>query len=175
MAVAGTRRDEPGAAARLAGSAKDLEEHQAVVEDLLVQLARWGRAVPRPSTVRRFGGLHHLVTEIELAPEASPDFEALVRALHPTPALGVWPRGDAGDAWLRGIDEAGARRRFGAPFGVRWPSGTGRSVVAIRNVQCHDGHLEIWAGCGVVPASRYGEEWQEVQDKIAAVRTSWNL
>ena len=175
MAVAGTRRDGADAAAGLEGSAKDRAEHEAVVEDLLAQLGRWGTAVPRPAAVRRFGTLHHLVTDIDLAPEAPPDFEALVRTLHPTPALGVSPRGGAGAAWLRGIDEAGERRRFGAPFGVRWPSGAGRAIVAIRNVQYHDGHLEIWAGCGVVPASRYGEEWQEAQDKIAAVRTLWNL
>ena len=36
------------------------------------------------------------------------------------------------------------------------------ALVAIRNLQYADGRLEIWAGCGVVPQSRYDEEWQEV-------------
>lgn len=175
MAVAGTRRVAPGSAAALEGSAKERGEHEAVVEDLLAQASRWGSAERGPTEVRRFGDLQHLVTGIAVSPAAPPDFTELVRALHPTPALGVYPRGAAGTAWLASIDPDEARRRFGAPFGIRWPSGAGRVAVAIRNLQYHDGHVEIWAGCGVVPESRYDAEWQELLDKIQAVRTMWNV
>jgi isochorismate synthase EntC len=47
--------------------------------------------------------------------------------------------------------------------------------VAIRGLQYHDGRVEIWAGCGVVPQSRYQDEWQEVLDKIQAVRALWQV
>ena len=47
--------------------------------------------------------------------------------------------------------------------------------MAIRNLQYEDGQLEIWAGCGVVPQSRYEDEWQEVLDKIQAVRALWGV
>ena len=99
----------------------------------------------------------------------------MARRLHPTPALGAYPRGEAGTSWLASLDPAGERRRFGAPFGLRWPSGAGRCVVAIRGLQYHHGRLEIWAGCGVVPQSRYEDEWQEVLDKIQSVRAMWQV
>lgn len=174
-AVAGTRKVEPGAATALAGSVKDAAEHRAVVDDLLAEAERWGSPHAGTTGVRPFGSLLHLVTEIEIESDSAPDFDRLLRALHPTPALGVSPRGDAGRAWLHALDPEGERRRFGAPFGIRWPSGEGRAAVAIRNLQYLDGWVEIWAGAGVVKASEYDVEWNEVLDKMQAVRTLWGV
>jgi menaquinone-specific isochorismate synthase len=175
MAVAGTRRVEAGGDQALERSAKDRVEHQAVIDDVRLQVARWGCPQVGPVRVRRFGELYHLVSEIDLVPRTPARFEDLVRALHPTPALGVAPRGEAGTAWLDAIDPLGERGRFGAPFGVREQSGTGRVVVAIRGLQYRDGHVELWAGCGVVAASEYAAEWQEIQDKMQAVRKLWSV
>ena len=174
MAVAGTRR-AGGGSASLDESPKDRDEHQAVVDDLLGQLADWGRPITSATEVRSFGELEHLAVDIQLHAADALDFEVVARRLHPTPALGVYPRGLAGSDWLAGIDPRGERKRFGAPFGLRWPSGAGRCLVAIRNLQYRDGQLEIWAGCGVVPQSRYGDEWQEVLDKMQAVRALWGV
>ena len=174
MAVAGTRRGN-GPAAALVSNPKDREEHQSVVDDLVAQLGAWGRPTASDTFVRSFGPLEHLVADIEVDAGSGVDFETVARRLHPTPALGAYPRGDVGTAWLAGLDPGGERRRCGAPFGLRWPSGAGRCVVAIRGLQYHDGRLEIWAGCGVVPQSRYEDEWQEVLDKIQAVRTLWQV
>jgi len=174
-AVAGTRRAEPGAGRALAESAKERAEHWEVVDDLLAQARRVGSPVAGPTIVRRFGSLLHLVTEIDVRPANLADFEDLVRALHPTPALGVSPRGSEGDSWLRGLDPGGERRRFGAPFGIRWPSGDGRAAVAIRGLQYFQGHLVIWAGCGVVASSDYAAEWAEALDKLESVRTLWGI
>lgn len=174
MAVAGTRPavDDP---ARLASSAKDLDEHRVVVDNLEERLSRWGAPVTSPTGVRRFGQLAHLVTDIRVESDATVDFEAAARWLHPTPALGVLPRGAVGEEWLSGVDPRGDRKRFGAPFGIRWPSGDGRCVVAIRCVQYTRGLLEIWAGSGVVSMSRYEDEWDEVLQKMQAVRALWGV
>jgi menaquinone-specific isochorismate synthase len=174
MAVAGTRR-AGGDSASLDRSAKDRDEHQAVVDDLLAQLSGWGRPTASAVEVRSFGELEHLAVDIRVDASGALDFEAVTRRLHPTPALGVFPRGRVGTDWLAGIDPRGERKRFGAPFGVRWPSGAGRCLVAIRNLQYRGGRLEIWAGCGVVPQSRYEDEWQEVRDKMRAVRALWGV
>jgi menaquinone-specific isochorismate synthase len=174
MAVAGTRWSAVGPHA-LQSSVKDRDEHQFVVYDLLNRLASWGHASVSGTVVRPFGALEHLVAEISLDANSPLDFEAVARELHPTPALGVYPRNDAGLAWLAGIDPDGERFRFGAPFGISVPSEPSRCVVAIRNVQYRNGELSIWAGCGVVAQSRYEEEWQEVLDKIQTVRTLWGL
>ncbi|RPJ72045.1 MAG: hypothetical protein EHM24_10350 [Acidobacteria bacterium] len=174
MAVAGTRTgDEPAEA--LESSPKDRDEHQSVVEDLLAQVSAWGPARASKTEVRRFGTLQHLVAEVRLDSKLPLDFEAVARRLHPTPALGVYPRGPEGSDWLASIDPAGERGRFGAPFGLRLPSGAGRCLVAIRCLQYRDGCLEIWAGCGVVSMSRYDEEWEEVRHKMHAVRTLWGV
>jgi menaquinone-specific isochorismate synthase len=173
-AVAGTRpsADVP---ADLEGDPKERDEHQAVVEDLLAQLSVWGETTASVTTVRPFGQLAHLVADIRLDARHPLDFETVARRLHPTPALGVYPRGAAGDAWLAEVDPRGDRRRFGAPFGLRLPSGGGRCVVAIRSLQYAAGRLEIWAGCGVVPLSRYDDEWKEVLQKIQTVRALWGV
>ena len=174
MAVAGTRR-AAGSAVGLDESAKDRDEHQTVVDDLIAQLSEWGRPTASAVEVRSFGELEHLAVDIRLDADRVLDFETVARRLHPTPALGVYPRCEEGADWLAGIDPHGDRKRFGAPFGLRWPSGEGRCLVAIRNLQYCDGRLEIWAGCGVVPQSRYDEEWQEVLDKMHAVRALWDV
>ncbi len=174
MAVAGTRRVDRAAAA-LASSPKDRDEHQSVVDDLVAQLGTWGRPTASGTFVRSFGPLEHLVADIHVDAGPGVDFETVARRLHPTPALGTYPHGEVGTSWLESLDPRGERRRFGAPFGLRWPSGAGRCVVAIRGLQYHDGRLEIWAGCGVVPQSRYEDEWQEVLDKIQAVRALWQV
>ena len=174
MAVAGTRRAN-GSTMALASNPKDREEHQSVVDDLMAQLGAWGRPTASGTSVRSFGSLEHLVADIHVDAGPGVDFETVARRLHPTPALGAYPRGEVGTAWLAGLDPHDERRRFGAPFGLRRPSGAGRCVVAIRGLQYHDGRLEIWAGCGVVPQSRYEDEWQEVLDKIQAVRALWQV
>ncbi len=174
MAVAGTRR-AGDTSSSLAESTKDHEEHESVVEDLMARLGAWGPPVASSTDIRSFGSLEHLATDIHVDAGRPLDFEAVARRLHPTPALGVYPRCAEGAAWLAGIDPRGERRRFGAPFGLRWPSGAGRCLVAIRNLQYRDGRLEIWAGCGVVSRSRYADEWQEVLDKMQAVRALWGV
>ena len=174
MAVAGTRTGADPSEA-LQASPKDRDEHQSVVEDLVAQLSAWGTARTGRTDVRRFGTLQHLVAEVRLEARGPLDFEAVARRLHPTPALGVYPRGPAGAEWLASIDPEGERRRFGAPFGLRWPSGAGRCLVAIRCLQYRAGCLEIWAGCGVVPLSRYEEEWEEIRHKMHSVRMLWGV
>lgn len=174
VAVAGTRR-AGSTAGPLEASAKNRDEHQSVVDDLLAQLSAWGQPRASATEVRAFGSLEHLAVDLSVESALPLDFEAVACRLHPTPALGVYPRNAEGAAWLAGLDADGGRRRFGAPFGLRWPSGSGRAVVAIRNLQYQHGQLEIWAGCGVVAQSRYADEWQEVLDKMQAVRALWGV
>jgi menaquinone-specific isochorismate synthase len=173
-AVAGTKLSSSGPDC-LSASRKDQVEHRGVVEDIVKQLTEWGVVQCSPAEVRAFEELEHLVTEVRLKARIQLDFDLVARRLHPTAALGVYPRNGEGARWLRDMDPCGERRRFGAPFGLRLPSGLGRCLVAIRNLQYKEGRLQIWAGCGVVPESRYEEEWQELLDKMQAVRNQWKV
>ena len=166
QAIAGTA---PLAEAdRLLHDPKELAEHQSVVDDIRTALAPFGRVDVGPRELLALPELAHLRTDIALRPTGSLSFETLVAALHPTAALGVAPRTFGLDL-LRRLDADGARGRFGAPFGVALPDGTGVCVVAIRNVQWQGGALVLGAGGGVLAESRLDREWNEITLKRGAV------
>jgi menaquinone-specific isochorismate synthase len=175
MALAGTRSPRDGDAAALDRRPKDRFEHALVTDFLRDALAPFGDVRVGATRVEDYGALHHLLTPVRVRLATRPRFEDLVAALHPTPALGVSPRSDAGRAWLGAMEARRTRRRFGAPFGVRLATGEGKCWVAIRNVQFGRDELEIWAGCGVVPASRFETEWTEACAKIDAIQQTWDV
>ena len=143
---------------------KEQEEHQIVVRGIEEALAPYGKVVKEPVEIVPFGTLFHLRTRLTLL--ASPPFEALVKALHPTPALGAWPKNE-GMAWLKKWNEKVPRAKYGAPFGYVYPAkNEARAFVAIRCVQWDKNGAALWAGCGVTPQSLFEKEWEEVLNKF---------
>src|SRR4029077_6583751 len=88
-----------------------------------------------------------------------------VRRPQPTAALGVSPRTEAGERWLREADRGIRRRTFGAPFGLERPDHRALALVAIRNVQWQGDSLRIGSGAGLLPESRLQREFDELRDK----------
>ncbi len=172
MALAGTRRpDEPS----LMADTKERAEQTIVAEAIRERLTPLGRVRVSPPTEVAVPNLVHLCSEIEVEPFIEVSFEEWVAALHPTPAIGAWPL-EAGWEWLRARGRVVDRGRYGAPFGFVAPgAGLGTCYVAIRNVQWRDGHAEIFAGCGVVAASRAEREWNELLAKLSTVRAMLGL
>lgn len=168
MALAGTGRcDGPP----LLDDHKECWEHQLVVEHISSQLHAWGVAQVGPTQEKTFGRLKHLQTSIEIKLQREPDFMALVQALHPTAALGGFPRRPALD-WLE--RQEFARGRFGAPFG--YVDGDEMCcVVAIRGLQWSAARARLWVGCGVVEGSDAEREWQELQLKREATARSLGI
>jgi isochorismate synthase EntC len=142
-------------------------EHQLVIEGIEEAMASYGRVCIEPVTLVRLPRLSHLVTPIRVQLKQAISFEEAITALHPTPALGAFPR-EAGMQWLRQVQTSIDRKRFGAPVGALLPDGLAIVYVAIRNVQWSHGELIVGAGCGVVGASKRDEEWQEIQVKLQA-------
>jgi len=166
VAVAGTY---PAARAdALPHDAKELREHQNVVDDIAQALAPFGAVTVGPRTLLPLPGLVHLKTDLRVTLAAPTPFTTLVHALHPTAALGVFPR----SAGLDLLQETGPhrRRRFGAPFGVEWPDGRATVLVAIRNVQWEGAAVLLAAGAGLVAGSRRESEWAELALKRATVK-----
>jgi len=164
MALAGTDSAE---GASLLKDPKQMQEHRFVVEDIQMQLRELGTVKQTPVREWKVGLVKHLRTD--MAVEAETGFEDLVERLHPTPALGGYPRKEAW-TWLQKQPEARIRARFGAPFGVRTPDGKGFCVVAIRNLQWRGVHLLLGSGCGVLRQSEAESEWRELLLKRASVR-----
>ncbi len=168
MAIAGTRKQNSDEAP-LIEDEKQLHEHRVVVESVQSVLEAFGEVETSPMEIQTLRYLEHLRTKIRAITPKEASFEELVKALHPTPALGANPKGSANDLF-EAMDRVLPRRRFGAPFGWCLPSGDGICTVAIRNVQWNEGKVALAAGCGVVPASRFDDEWNELQAKMYSIR-----
>lgn len=163
MALAGTARaDGPD----LLEDRKELHEHGLVIEHIVSELRPWGQADVGRTQERVYGVLKHLYTPITLRLREPADFMQLIVRLHPTAALGGWPRRPAVE-WLQNQDFHLARRRFGAPFG--YVDGTHmRCVVAIRCLQWWRERALLSAGCGIVAESQVLKEWNELALKRRA-------
>ena len=158
------------AAAALLASSKDRWEHRITIDWLLDELlpfCSYVDAEPEP-TIVSLPNVHHLGTRVEgrlSAPPAS--VLELVAALHPTPAVGGDPQGDA----LALIDELerSERGRYAGPTGWVDAAGNGSFVVAIRSAQLDGATARLFAGVGVVGDSDPQSELDETRAKFQAM------
>ena len=170
MALAGTGR---AGGPSLIDDPKEMHEHRLVIEHIHAELKNLGQVRTGKTTEREFGLIKHLFTPIEVVLERQPVFEELVARLHPTAALGGWPRKPA-VAWLEKQNFHLTRRRFGAPFGFA-DGGRMLCLVAIRNVQWNGPRLLVSSGCGIVRESQVLNEWQELALKRQATFRSLGI
>lgn len=169
MALAGTA-PHPGPS--MLEDEKTMLEHKVVVDDLVDQLTQFGKVRTVPTREWVIGSIKHLRTDLAVAGNAA--FMDLVMSMHPTPALGGFPRSQ-GHEWLTHSHFAKERRRFGAPFGVHVPGQLSLCAVAIRNIQWDHGQTWQASGCGVVEGSVPQKEWQELALKRRVVREQFGL
>jgi menaquinone-specific isochorismate synthase len=156
-------------AADLLASSKNRVEHQITIDEVHETLLPWCSyldAEPEPSVVAA-GSVQHLATMVEgRLSDPAPSVLELVAALHPTPAVGGWPRLDA----LALIDELepGDRGRYAGPVGWVDAAGNGSWAVGIRSVSMRERTARLWAGVGVVADSDPVAELEETRAKFAA-------
>ncbi len=164
MALAGTSALE--SASDVLSSAKNREEHQWVIDDIQDVLQTFGTVHVAPTTTLDLSTLSHLCTPITADLDSNLDVSALVRALHPTPALGASPRAQISrlNQWRKGYGF------FGAPFGVAESADSFTALVGIRQLAWDEDYYYIRCGCGVVKGSDVEEEWQELLLKIRSVK-----
>jgi menaquinone-specific isochorismate synthase len=174
MALAGTRPRDDKKRSLLLDDQKELGEHYIVVDYLSHALEDLGRVHSQPTEVMALPHLEHLMTQIEVKLRKPIEFEEVVHLLHPTPALGTFPR-NAGKEFLKDVASTSDRRRFGAPFGIRRSGGEGLCLVAIRNVQWAGDSVEIGSGCGIVNESEFDREWLEQKLKRDSVKKMLGL
>ena len=176
MALAGTRRIDR--AEELYSDAKERREHRMVVDDIVRRLAPFGNLEVEETGLLRLPSIAHLMTPIFFEENAGSErmsFSEMIRRLHPTAALGVSPRTDAGDRWLREADRGVKRRTFGAPFGVEREDHSGLAVVAIRNIHWTGEGLRIGSGAGLLAESVLEREIEELRQKREQVKALFQL
>lgn len=177
MALAGSRPRGVGPAADAAlgegllASAKDAREHALVVQDLCARLGALGlRPVAGATGLKRLSRLQHLETPLEadMPTDGSLDLWNLVAALHPSPALGGWPR-EAALELLAELEQLGeGRGLYGG--GIGWLDGRGEGdvTVGIRGLRLAGGQAWAYAGAGLLAESDPEAEAQEIAIKLAA-------
>jgi len=175
MALAGTRAHH---APSLLDDPKEVHEHRIVVQGIVERLSPMASVRVGETRELELPKLVHLLTPIEAFPHRRTDFAEWVAALHPTAAIGAWPK-EVGWEWLQNQPNAALRGRYGAPFGIVPPSSgedaQGQCLVAIRNVQWEHGEARILAGGGIVAESQIEREWREFNAKMDSIQGALGL
>ena len=174
--LAGTapRSGDPVVDARIASalvaSTKDQLEHRLTIDmvhDTLLPWCSYLDEEAEPSIVA-VANVQHLGTLVEgRLSKPLPSVLDLVRALHPTPAVGGHPR----DVAIAMIDELEQldRGRYAGPVGWMDAAGNGRWAVALRCAEIEGATARLYAGVGVVRDSDEDAELAETQAKLAAM------
>lgn len=179
VALAGTRCSHHGASI-LTEDKKESHEHDLVILGIRKALAPL-QVMLGSTTELILRNSSHLHTTITCRSDKPWNIFDLINKMHPTPALGAYPR-SAGLEWLKSHNHFGGgfpkvgRSRFGAP--IAWIKGEDtadlslpeRCLVGIRNIQWQDEEVAIGAGCGIVKQSIFEREFSELQNKIASVK-----
>jgi menaquinone-specific isochorismate synthase len=172
VARGATDAEDDRLARQLEDSAKDKVEHRIVSDFVVEALAPYARTVTAPGPeVVRFTNIQHLATSVtaELREPPANALE-LAAALHPTPAVGGWPR-DAADAL---IDELEGMERGWYAGAVGWidARGDGEFAVALRCGLLWEDGARLYAGVGVMPDSDPARELEETELKFKALLTA---
>ncbi len=172
VARGATEAEDDQLGRQLTTSTKDAAEHALVSQIVVGALRPFASAVvARPPEVVRFTNIQHLATSVE-AELADPPAEALdlAAALHPTPAVGGWPR-DAADQI---IDELEAMDRGWYAGAVGWTDsrGDGEFAVALRCGLLWEDGARLYAGVGVMPDSDPALELEETDLKLKALMSA---
>ena len=171
MALAGTA-SWPGLS--LLQDAKEMQEHQWVIQSLkeaLNDTVTWNNFY---TTEKKFGSLKHLHTKIEGTLKDPANFTSLCQKLHPTAALGGFPK-QAALQWLKEIPHQKNRGYFGAPFGFFDGKDKGFCLAALRGIEWNPQGLRIGAGGGLVESSVLQKEWRELILKRNQIKQFFQL
>jgi menaquinone-specific isochorismate synthase len=158
--------DDDAEIARLLASDKDGREHAYVVDAVVSVLGDVCTRVhvEGPSAMTLSTVTHLATTVAGRLRDLGVSAVDLALALHPTPAVGGWPRAAA----LRTIEqlEPTGRGRYAGPCGWVDANGDGEFVVALRGADIDGTRAVLHAGAGIVAGSDPEAEWLETQAKL---------
>lgn len=107
--------------------------------------------------------VHHLYTHFKGILRSDIDDEHILEQLHPTPAIGGYPRGSALE-WIK-REEPLDRGIYSGPVG--WVSySSAEFCVGIRSALVQKDKISLYSGAGIVQGSQPEAEWNELEIKI---------
>ena len=170
MALAGTQ--PLGTAAPW--SQKDVTE-QAIVRDyILKNLQNCGiQNITQRTYTKPAGSIEHICTEFSGELETSTNIDALLKALHPTPAICGMPK----DAAYKHIiaTETHQRTFYGGYIGPYNNSLDFDLYVNLRSLTFDNQGYLIFAGGGIIADSDPLAEWEETERKISNIKQYLNI
>lgn len=152
----------------LLADAKNQRENMLVVDDICQRLQGGARSLDvMPAEILRLRKVQHLRRSIQAVLAKADDADCLQR-LQPTAAVAGLPRQAARDFIARH-----------EPFERQWYAGSAGYIslarseftVALRSAAVKGSQLELFAGAGIVAGSDPEQEWQEIENKAAGLRT----
>ncbi len=162
----GTPAEDDDLAQQLLANPKERQEHALVVEAIQENLAGLTTHlhVPAVPTICRLSNIQHLQTKIQGRLAHQLGILPVVKALHPTPAVGGRPRAIALN--IINTVEPTARGWYAAPVGWLDERGNGLFAVAIRSAVSVGSDSMLFAGAGIVADSVPETEWRETELKF---------
>jgi menaquinone-specific isochorismate synthase len=156
----------------LLSSSKDREEHQFVVKAIQENLKPLSENIDHPNNpqIKKLKNVQHLFTPISASIKKGVKIHDLIRELHPTPAVGGFPRENA-VSHIHEIEQLD-RGWYAAPIGWFNLNGCGEFAVAIRSALLHENRATLYAGCGIVSDSDPEKEWKETLLKFQPMMDS---
>lgn len=156
--------------AQLLADNKELHEHALVVRALQEGIAPLCAELHIPAEgpgLRKLANVQHLYTPIRgtLHPDVS--ILDVVERIHPTPAVGGYPR-QLALATIRRMEPT-ERGWYAGPVGWVDASGAGEFAVAIRSALVDETTANLFAGCGIVAGSNPDEEYAESELKMSVL------
>jgi isochorismate synthase len=145
----------------LRANPKDRLEHAVVVDVVrgVMEEICAHVAAPAEPELLKVANVQHLVTPLVGRLRDPLGVLDLVERLHPTPAVGGFPR-HAALAWIE-RHEALSRGWYAGPIGWVNPDGEGEFAVAIRSAVMRGSEAVLFAGCGIVAGSDPDQEYAE--------------
>lgn len=151
---------------QLLQSKKDIGEHQIVVSEIVKRLEPFSREIQQGEKpgIRKIANVQHLHTPITAWIHKKTELLNLFFELHPTPAVGGYPKEVAKQTipQLEDFD----RGWYASPIGWFNLADSGEFAVGIRSGILTKNKARFYAGCGIVPDSDSMKEWEETKLKF---------
>lgn len=172
VARGATDDEDDRLASELQSSKKDELEHKVVSKFVVEALRPFAKTVrANDPEVVRFTNIQHLATSVTAELKDPPaDALELAAMLHPTPAVGGWPR-EAAEVL---IDDLEGMERGWYAGAVGWIDGRGDGefAVALRCGLLWEDGARLYAGVGVMADSNPVQELEETELKFKALLTA---
>lgn len=167
MSLAGTQVYE--SKKEVIWKSKELEEQQLVtnfIENQLVNIAS-NLKIDKTETIKA-GSLLHLRTKVEGVLDKKSDLNAIIRALHPTPAVCGLPRNSAKEFIL--ANENYNRSFYTGFLGELNINQKSSLFVNLRCMEIHNNIASIYIGGGITKDSDAEKEWEETVSKSITMK-----